>query len=147
MDELIMNETFSSAGLWVRAAAALVLAYFQGLPVLFQVLVVLMALDVLSGLIVARKKQELSSDKNWHGLAKKAATLIIVGMCYLVDYASVAEAGQQLPLSIGTASAGFFCLQEGLSITENAALAGVKIPAFIREGLELLAPNREMGKS
>lgn len=133
----------SGVAITLKSALALLIALIRRVPVLSLVLAMLMVLDIFSAWIAEGQEGKVSSNKMGPGLRKKMMTLLLVGLGFVIDYA-VINSGGQLPFSFGTAASGFFCLEEGLSILENAAVAGVKVPAFLKDGLELLAPEREI---
>jgi toxin secretion/phage lysis holin len=124
---------------WLKRGGALVVAFIAarwgGLPFVLQLLIILMALDILSGLIAGFVTKKLSSDVSFRGLAKKAMILVLVGLAQLLGGA-VSIGG------LGSAVAGFYCVHEGLSILENAVRAGVPVPDFLREALAKLSPEK-----
>lgn len=107
-------------------------------------LLIFMAIDYLSGLIVAgvfhrSPKSEsgaLESRAGWKGLVRKGMTLMIVligcrldimlGIMYIRDALIIA-----------------FIINELLSITENAGLMGVPIPKALENAIELLRQKSE----
>ena len=84
-----------------------------------------------------RKMQlALNSQKGFVGIARKMYMLVIVAVAHRVD------------LILGMSGAcvvatWFYIGNEGLSIVENAAKAGVPIPEAIKESLEQLAREKK----
>lgn len=99
---------------------------FTAFP-LIQALIVLMALDILMGLVTAYIAKKLSSTISWVGMSKKAATLIIVAMAVSVTPAS--------GLPMGDLATIYYCGTEALSITEKAARLGVPLPPALLDSL------------
>lgn len=103
------------------------------------VLVVFMALDYVTGLIVAgvfhrSTKSEtgaLESKAGWKGLCRKGATLAIVMMGALLDRVAGTNCVKDAVI-VG------FIFNEGVSILENTALMGVEYPQAIKNALDLL---------
>lgn len=108
------------------------------------VLVVLMAADYLTGIIgaavfhVSTKSETgaLESKAGWKGLVRKCLTLLLVTVGALLDRL------------LGTAFVRdaviiAFCANEALSITENAGLMGVPIPAALRRAIDVLNRKTE----
>ena len=106
-------------------------------------LIIFMAIDYLSGLLVAgvfktSKKSEtgaLNSNVGFKGLCKKGMVLLIVLIAYRLD------------LMIGTnyirdAVVIGFCVNELLSIVENAGLMGIPLPPILIKAIDVLM-NRE----
>lgn len=107
-------------------------------------LLIFMAIDYISGLVVAgvfhrSPKSEggaLESRAGWKGLVRKGMTLLIVligcrldimlGIMYIRDALIIA-----------------FIINELLSITENAGLMGVPIPDALKDAIELLKDKNE----
>lgn len=93
---------------------------------------ILMILDIITGYYNAWKNKEISSSKMRDGLGKKCAEF-----CYII-------VGFLFKLAFGTASIMYFivfyiCYMELVSLAENCAKLGVKIPEKIKEKL-----NNEM---
>lgn len=111
----------------IQAAGALIAALWGGLPILVQVLVGLMVLDILSGLLAAYVARQWSSKTSFRGMAKKAIVLALVGA------AAWLEPAVGVPLA--SAVAGFYVVHELLSILENATMAGLPVPDVLRDAL------------
>lgn len=133
---------------WICAAVgmigAAITAIFGGWDTAMISLVIFMAVDYITGLIVAgifhrSEKTEhggLESRAGWKGLVRKGVTLLVVLVAYRLD------------LMLGTsyikdAVIIAFCANELLSITENAALMGIPVPTPIRKAIELLRAKAE----
>ena len=102
-------------------------------------LVIFMAIDYTSGLIVAgifhkskkSKSGALESNAGWKGLAKKAMTLLFVLIAYRLD------------IIIGTnyirdAVIIGFVANELISIIENAGLMGIPLPEVVKKAVDVL---------
>lgn len=102
-------------------------------------LIVFMALDYMTGLIVAgvfhkSSKTEtgtLESKAGWKGLCRKGMTLGIVMMAALLDRV-MGTAYIRDAVIVG------FIFNESLSILENAGLMGVSYPRALKNALDLL---------
>ena len=111
-------------------------------------LIVFMALDYATGLIVAgvfhkSSKSEtgaLESKAGWKGLCRKGVTIAIVMMAALLD--------RVLGTSyIKDAVIVGYIFNEGLSILENAGLMGVPYPKALKSALDLLNKKSESEKT
>ena len=108
------------------------------------VLIVFMALDYMTGLIVAgvfhkSSKSEtgaLESKAGWKGLCRKGMTLGIVMMAALLDRV-MGTAYIRDAVVVG------FIFNESLSILENAGLMGVSYPRALKNALDLLNQKGE----
>ena len=102
-------------------------------------LVLFMAIDYISGLIVAgvfkkSTKSEtgaLESRAGWKGLARKGMTLLFVLIAYRLDLLLNTN-------YIRDAVVIGFCANELVSIVENAGLMGLPLPSAIQRALEVL---------
>lgn len=112
----------------VIAATATVGAWFR-IPHAIQILVMLMGLDVLTGLIAAARTHSLNSSVMVKGLFQKIAVFPLLAMLHIV------ESPLKLTFEFETLAACAFILYEAMSITENAARAGVPIPTVIVNAL------------
>ncbi len=107
-------------------------------------LVLFMAIDYVSGLIVAgvfkkSNKSEsgaLESKAGWKGLARKCMTLLFVLISYRLDLLLNTN-------YIRDAVVVGFCANELISIVENAGLMGLPLPAVIVKALEVLKHKAE----
>lgn len=99
-------------------------------PVKFlDLLVVLMLTDVVTGILKAIKNKDLRSRSALFGYARKIAIFAIIIVANIVD--------RILDLNgmVATATVLFYMANEILSITENAAHIGLKVPPVIQEKL------------
>ena len=124
----------------IGAVGGAISAAFGGWNAGLTTLVIFMAIDYLTGIIVAgvfhkSKKTEngrLESNAGWKGLCKKGAILLVVLVAVRLD------------LMIGTdfirdaVVIGFIC-NDGLSIMENVGLMGLEYPEPIKKAFDVLS--------
>lgn len=111
-----------------------------------QTLVVCMAVDYITGMLVAgvfhhsakTASGNLDSRAGFKGLCKKGAILLAVLVAARLD---VLLGGSYAR----TAVVLFFVGNEGLSILENLGLMGVPYPAFLKNALAALKKKNETG--
>lgn len=138
-----MNKTVlvKDAVLAVLAVIGSTIARFLGgWDTALQTLIVFMALDYLTGLLVAgvfqrSSKSEtgaLESRAGFRGLIRKGLILLVVLLGVQLDHILGLESFCR------TAVILFFCGNEGLSIVENLGIMGVPLPDFVREKFEQL---------
>lgn len=117
----------------IFANVATVFIYlFEGIDVALICLLIAIVLDYISGLIKAYITKSLSSSIGFKGILKKVAILIIVMLAVLVDRVTVNNGG------IRTLVIYYFVANEGLSILENLAIAGLPIPKKLKDALKVL---------
>lgn len=119
-------------------------SFFGGWNAGLTTLVIFMAIDYLSGLVVAgvfhksnkSNTGSLESYAGWKGLCRKIYTLVIVLVAYRLD------------LVIGTsyirdATVIAFITNETISLVENAGLMGVPLPKVITRAIDILQKKTE----
>lgn len=119
-----------------------IVTYFMGWSDTHEALVVIMSIDYVTGIIAAyvNPHLKLNSKKGFSGFCKKMVILCLVTLSHEIDLALGKAVTQQFVL-------WFFIANEGLSIIENAAKAGLPIPKKLRDTLEQLATEKgEMKK-
>lgn len=124
-----MKEMYLSIIAGIATASVYLLG---GFDVAIQCLLVAIILDYLSGLAKAFVTKTLSSQIGARGLVKKVAILLVVMLAVLIDRVT-GESG-----AIRTLVIYYFVANEGLSITENLAQAGVPMPKIIKDALKAL---------
>lgn len=122
----------------VGAGIAAVLTYvFGGADSWLIGLIVVVALDYISGVIAAIINGELSSRRGFIGILKKLLIFCAVGVANIVDV-STGAGGVLRSLSIG-----FLMANEGISVLENCARCGVPMPEKLIAALEQLRGKEE----
>ena len=119
--------TFMCSGI-----STIIIYVFGGLDVALQCLLVAIALDYVSGIIKAYEARILSSRIGFRGIIKKVGLLAIVALGVVIDRLT-GNSGD-----IRTLIIYYFVANEGLSIIENLASAGVPIPTIIAKALKIL---------
>src|SRR5690625_3551850 len=93
-------------------------------------LLLLIALDIVTGIAKAIKNENLWSRKSLFGYARKVLVLVVIILANVVD--------QILGLqgAVAYATVLFYIANEGLSIIENLAKVGVLVPDSLAEKLK-----------
>jgi len=99
---------------------------------MFYALIAFIVLDYITGIIEAIMKKRLSSRIGFDGICKKAILFIIVALANIIDVQIMGNTGGLLR----SATISLFLANEGLSILENAANAGLPVPRVIIKVLE-----------
>ena len=103
---------------------------FGEFDIALQCLLVFIALDYISGLIKAYCTKTLSSKIGFKGILKKVGILAIVALSVSLDRLA-GDTGAMRTLVIY-----YFVANEGLSVLENLAEAGIPIPKSIKKALK-----------
>ena len=92
-------------------------------------LLIFMAADMFSGLLVAAKRKEVNKQRSYAGIMRKAGTLIVVWIAYRV--------GGQLGAGdkVGVTVAIMFTADEAISILENCRKLGARVPDVLLDNL------------
>ncbi len=104
-------------------------------------LMMLMIIDIITGLMKAFKNKNLWSRKSMYGFGRKILIFCIIILANIID--------QILNLKMGllVITIFFYIANEGLSILENCAEMGVLVPKEIGEKLKVIRNNDENEKS
>lgn len=111
--------------------------------ILFSALLGFMLLDVLSGLAAATVQKKLSSPISYAGMSRKFMMIIMVFTAHMMDWLAAHTTSYQPPIA-GMVML-FFNIREIISITENATLCNLPIPAAIKDRLAVMQ-NTDPGK-
>lgn len=103
------------------------------------ILIVLMIIDLVVGFLISAIWQKssktdsgkLSSSVMFKGIVKKFFTLVIVVIAFQLDKLLVMNVIRHIVIIA-------FIVEEILSITENIAITGIKIPTIITKALDVL---------
>ncbi|WP_250193137.1 phage holin family protein [Bacillus velezensis] len=104
-------------------------------------LLVLSIIDILTGVIKAWKFKKLRSRSAWFGYVRKLLNFFAVILANVIDTVLNLNG----VLTFGTVL--FYIANEGLSITENLAQSGVKIPSTITDRLQAIENEKEQSKN
>ena len=127
------------------AVAGAVAGLFGEWNTMLTIFVIMMALDYITGLIVAAcgrsPKTEggrLSSKAGFVGICRKAVMMLLVLVATLLDKSLGTER-----MVFQSSLVFYYIANEGLSILENAALLGVKFPAKLQRALEAMQERED----
>lgn len=131
----------------IAAVGAFIAETLGGWDAMMKLLVALMAVDFLTGCLVAAvwkksNKSEsgaLDSKASFKGLIKKGMILLMVWVGVLLDNALGATYVRNTVVL-------FFIGNEGLSLLENLGLMGVPFPDFLVKALEVLHDQGNKGE-
>ena len=123
----------------VAGAVGAVLGFMYGeVTGLFWALIAFMALDYITGVVVAIIEKRLSSEVGFRGLAKKFLILVFVAVGHIAD--TYILGGTPAAMS---AVMLFYIANEGISIIENAAALGLPVPKKLTNIMEQIKNKSE----
>ena len=102
-----------------------------GQDILLNALLTLMALEYLSGVLVAVKRKKLSSNIGFKGLSKKIMIFIMVAVSNIIDVSVIGTGNTFRTLTIA-----FYSANEAISVLENATNLGLPLPHKVTSVLE-----------
>lgn len=131
----------------VGVAGSFIVSLFGGWSMALETLMIFMAVDFISGLIVAgifhnspkTENGALESNRCWKGLFRKLMTLVFVMVGYRLDVSLGVD-------YIKNAVIFAFMAEELISIVENAGLMGLPVPAAITNAIEILKNKEKKGE-
>lgn len=100
-------------------------------------LLILMVVDIVTGVLKAAKEGKLRSRNALYGYARKIGVFGIIILANIID--------QILALNgaVAVATVLFYVMNEGLSIVENLTQMGVKIPKVVTDKLHVVSNEEE----
>lgn len=114
---------------------------FGQLNGLFYAVVAMMAIDYVTGVMLAAVNGRLSSRTGFRGIVRKLFMIMLMAVGHIID-AQVIGTGAALMSAVEL----FFVANEGISVLENAAALGLPIPRKLRAVLEQLR-DKDKGDS
>ena len=101
-------------------------------------LVLFVAVDYLTGVLVAVMRRKLSSEAGFRGIARKVVIFCLVAVAQVIDVQIIRNGSV-----VWTAVIFFYLSNEGLSVLENAAVIGLPIPDKLKAMLIQLADEKK----
>ena len=120
----------------IAVAGTTITFLFGGWYIVLNSLIILMAVDYITGLMKGYVNKDLSSSTSTKGLFKKIMILLILIVGVSLD--RMLGTGEHM---FRTLVAFFYISNESLSIIENATQLGVPVPQQIQDALEQLKNN------
>lgn len=114
---------------WITIGSAAVIGEWARIPNTVQILIMLMGLDIVSGICAAIATRTVNSSIMLRGMFKKLAVFPLLALLHIIEK----------PLNLGfefeAVAALAFIVYESMSVIENCANAGVPIPSVIVSAL------------
>ncbi|MET3658179.1 phage holin family protein [Sporosarcina psychrophila] len=111
--------------------------YLFGGVKFLHLLLLLMLLDIITGIFKAAKNGNLWSRKSLFGYARKLLVLVMIILANVID--QILNLGGTLTF----ATTLFYIANEGLSIVENMAELGVIVPAGLAQKLKVIESGNQ----
>ena len=114
--------------------------WLGGLDGFLIALLAFVAIDYLTGVMVAIVQKKLSSEVGFRGICKKVLIFALVAVGHIIDTQLLKDGSV-----IRTAVIFFYLSNEGISILENASIIGLPVPAKLKSVLEQLKEDKKDG--
>ena len=111
---------------------------FGGFNSLIYALTAFVAIDYITGVLLAIRDKKISSEVGYKGIVRKFLIFLIVSMGNIMDNYVLGTGSTLRTLVIM-----FYMANEGISILENAGQLGLPIPKKLREAIVKLNSNYE----
>jgi toxin secretion/phage lysis holin len=111
---------------------------FGGFNSLIYALTAFVAIDYITGVLLAIRDKKISSEVGYRGIVRKFLIFLIVSMGNIMDNYVLGTGSTLRTLVIM-----FYLANEGISILENAGQLGLPIPKKLREAIEKLNSSNE----
>lgn len=130
-----LTRWFNSVAAIIGGAVGSLIGEIDGI---LTALIIFMAIDYITGIMVAVSTKTLNSSVGFSGLAKKVFILFLVIVANVLDVHIMGGSGFVRGIVIA-----FYLANEGISILENAGKLGVPYPYKIKEILEQLKEEKQ----
>ncbi|MDA1793377.1 holin [Bacillus anthracis] len=111
--------------------------FLGGWDTTLKVLVIMAAIDYITGVFAAGYNGELKSKVGFKGIAKKVVLFLLVGVAAQLDSAFGSNS------AIREATIFFFIGNELLSLLENAGRMGIPLPSALTNTVEILGGKQK----
>ena len=111
--------------------------FYAGDLKLLYVLILLMVLDIITGIIKAIKDGRLWSRKGLFGYSRKMLIFVIIIVSNVIDLILNMSGGLIMATIL------FYIVNEALSVVENCAAMGVLVPKELAERLEVINKEKQ----
>lgn len=133
-----MDKIFNAVSVFIGVAGGILAGIFGQWDTALRALVILMAMDYITGIIKAIYIKKLSSEEGYKGILKKITILVIVALANVVQVITGGAAAVREIVIM------FYIANEGISVLENVAAVSTKMPAALKNILLQLRDRNDV---
>lgn len=133
-----MDKIFNAVSVFIGVAGGILAGIFGQWDTALWALVLLMAMDYITGIIKAVYIKKLSSEEGYKGILKKITVLVIVALANIVQVITGGAAAVREIVIM------FYIANEGISVLENVAAVSTKMPAALKNILLQLRDRNDV---
>ncbi|MCI8404785.1 MAG: phage holin family protein [Clostridia bacterium] len=133
-----MDKIFNAVSVFIGVAGGILAGIFGQWNTALWALVILMAMDYITGIIKAVYIKKLSSEEGYKGILKKITILVIVALANIVQVITGGVAAVREIVIM------FYIANEGISVLENVAAVSTKMPAALKNILLQLRDRNDV---
>ena len=133
-----MDKIFNAVSVFIGVAGGILAGIFGQWDTALWALVILMAMDYITGIIKAIYIKKLSSEEGYKGILKKITVLVIVALANIVQVITGGAAAVREIVIM------FYIANEGISVLENVAAVSTKMPAALKNILLQLRDRNDV---
>lgn len=133
-----MDKIFNAVSVFIGVAGGILAGIFGQWDTALRALVILMAMDYITGIIKAVYIKKLSSEEGYKGILKKITVLVIVALANIVQVITGGTAAVREIVIM------FYIANEGISVLENVAAVSTKMPAALKNILLQLRDRNDV---
>ena len=131
-----MKYDFTIIKVVISAIGSFIASALGGWNPVLSLLILLMAVDLITGFSLAVINKEVSSSKMRLGILRKFITFIIIFIGYRFDVVMIHSLGKLpvmwgISLSVKMFMTVYFCFEENISVIENCASLGIPFPKWL----------------
>lgn len=131
-----MEKVLSSCKVTLALAGGVLGWLLGGFDSLIYALIAFVALDYVTGVLLAIHERKLSSEIGFHGICKKVMIFTLVALGHVIDQYVIGTGS-----SLRTMLILFYLSNEGISILENAGAVGLPFPQRLKDVIQQLSQN------
>lgn len=128
-----MSGTIDGCKIGFAALGGILGWVFGAVDSLIYALIAFVALDYITGVLLAIHDKKLSSEIGFRGICKKAMIFALVAVGHILDQYVIGTGS-----SLRTMLIMFYLSNEGISILENAGKMGVPFPEKVKKVIQQL---------